>query len=200
MRIRRYIQGHRRGRKANRLERDAMRDPFLAEALEGYERAKEDPTPHINILRRKIRSRNQRRLDVFKYGGLAASLVFILGFGIYFGFHKGGSLPEQKPLNRMMIEESQAADPQESQIEPAAGFEAYIKYVEKEMKRPTDACKDAQGQVTVSFFVDPAGKPYDIRVTRSLCPSNDREAMRLIREGPRWTPTDEEVSYTIEFD
>ncbi len=86
MRIRRYIQGHRSGREANRIERKAMRDPFLAEALEGYERTKENPVPHINILRRRIRSRNQRRLNVFKYGGLIASFVFIIGFWIYFGF------------------------------------------------------------------------------------------------------------------
>lgn len=37
MKLIEYIQGSRRGREANRLERDAMRDPFLADAVEGFD-------------------------------------------------------------------------------------------------------------------------------------------------------------------
>lgn len=175
MRIRRYIQGYRSGREANRIERDAMRDPFLAEALEGYERAKENPVPRIDILRRKIRARNQRRLNVFKYGGIAASLLFIFGFGIYFGFRT------------------------ESQSAPVAGFEAYNKYVEEKMIRPADDCKDIKGKVTVSFLIHASGKPYELIVEESLCPSADKEAIRLIEEGPRWKPSETRIFYTIGF-
>lgn len=84
MRIRRYIQGHRKGREANRIEREAMRDPFLAEALEGYDRVKGDHSFHIRELRHQMTARNRRRLNVFKYGSIAASLLFLLGFGFYF--------------------------------------------------------------------------------------------------------------------
>lgn len=190
MRIRRYIQGHRRGREANRIEREAMRDPFLADALEGYERSKEDPIPHVDILRRKIRYRNQRRLDVFKYGGIAASLLFILGFGIYFGFHNS-ELDKEIQSVEMLQAESLSA--------PVIGFDAYKKYVEEKMIRPIDDCKEIKGKVILTFHIDASGKPYDIKVIQSLCPSNDQEAIRLIKEGTLWTPTDQEVSYTIDF-
>ena len=33
-----YIRGARKGKEAHRLEKEAMRDPFLADALEGYSR------------------------------------------------------------------------------------------------------------------------------------------------------------------
>lgn len=316
MRFRRYIQGSRRGREANRLERQAMHDPFLAEALEGYDRVKDDPMPRIDLLRRKIRSRNQRRLDIFKYGGIAASLLFILGFGIYFGFHRN-NLPadviamqetiEQETLQRSapapapedalaqnniqseqeaeesspppvpakagsittppppppvpVIEEVQAVDitedmamdeisaaeaieeeitayekiekaeqrepsakqtaPAGSQAtqqrsrkqeiasptpfkekngsEPVKGFKKYKKYIEKKMIRPTDDCKDIKGEVILSFLVDADGKPYAIQTEQSLCSSADKEAIRLIKEGPLWKPSETRTRYTIRF-
>lgn len=37
MKLTDYIFGSRRGREANRLEREAMADPFLADAVEGYD-------------------------------------------------------------------------------------------------------------------------------------------------------------------
>ena len=33
-----YIQGKRRGQEANRLEREAMNDPFLQDAIDGFDR------------------------------------------------------------------------------------------------------------------------------------------------------------------
>jgi len=35
-----YIQGKRKGKEAHRIEKEAMRDPFLADALEGYDEVK----------------------------------------------------------------------------------------------------------------------------------------------------------------
>jgi hypothetical protein len=177
MRIRRYIQGHRSGREANRIEREAMRDPFLAEALEGYERTGEKRAPDIDMLRRKIRLRNRRRLDVFKYGSIAASLLFIFAFSIYFGFRPQSGQPS----------------------EPVAGFDTYNIYVEKEMIRPEDECKDVKGLVRVGFRVDTSGKPYDIRVEESLCPSADKEAVRLIENGLPWKPSEVRTYYSVEF-
>ena len=38
MKLSDYIRGFRKGKEAHRLEKEAMRDPFLADALEGYSR------------------------------------------------------------------------------------------------------------------------------------------------------------------
>lgn len=38
-----YIRGARKGKEAHRLEKEAMRDPFLADALEGYSRVGMEP-------------------------------------------------------------------------------------------------------------------------------------------------------------
>ena len=37
MKLLKYIQGKRNGKEANRLEKEAMKDPFLADAMDGYQ-------------------------------------------------------------------------------------------------------------------------------------------------------------------
>lgn len=54
MKLTDYIFGSRRGREANRLERDAMSDPFLAEALDGYESVYGNHSDKLADLRQRI--------------------------------------------------------------------------------------------------------------------------------------------------
>lgn len=35
-----YIQGSRKGKEAHRLEKEAMKDPFLSDALDGFQAVK----------------------------------------------------------------------------------------------------------------------------------------------------------------
>ena len=51
-----YITGNRKGREARRIEREAMDDPFLHDALEGYDAVPGDPTDAGLPIFRKILS------------------------------------------------------------------------------------------------------------------------------------------------
>jgi TonB family protein len=42
------------------------------------------------------------------------------------------------------------------------------------------------GVVQVSFAVDKNGEPISIKIEKSLCDKCDKEAIRLIKEGPKW--------------
>ena len=42
------------------------------------------------------------------------------------------------------------------------------------------------GVVEVSFEVDEMGNPVNIKVEKSLCDSCDKEAIRLVKDGPKW--------------
>lgn len=56
--------------------------------------------------------------------------------------------------------------------------------------------------VELSFLIDKEGKPSDIRVTKGAEKELDEEAIRLIKEGPRWeqpTSSEHRVIYTIGF-
>ena len=59
-----------------------------------------------------------------------------------------------------------------------------------------------QGRVIVSFVVERDGSITDVRVVRSVDPSLDREATRVVRSMPRWSPGKQNgsavrVKYTV---
>ena len=41
-------------------------------------------------------------------------------------------------------------------------------------------------KVSLAFEIDKQGRPVNIEVGKSLCPSLDREAVRLLKSGPIW--------------
>ena len=69
--------------------------------------------------------------------------------------------------------------------EPADGWSAWEVYVLNNLRRPKDPV--VHGNVVVSFSVNPEnGKPFDIKIDKGLHPLYDKEAIRLIKEGPVW--------------
>jgi hypothetical protein len=84
--------------------------------------------------------------------------------------------------------------------EPVSGEKAYRKYLKDNRIRPVDeACKDVRGDVKLRLSVDTNGRPMGITIIKSLCPSADREAIRLIEEGPDWTPGNKTAEITVKF-
>lgn len=84
--------------------------------------------------------------------------------------------------------------------EPVIGMKKYQKYLKKKLIRPTDeTCNRMKGKVVLVFFVDRKGRPFHFIVEKGLCESTDKEAIRLIREGPDWTLGNKSVKITVEF-
>lgn len=83
---------------------------------------------------------------------------------------------------------------------PVIGMRQYRKYLKENLNRPTDeSCVGIKGKVMLTFFVDSKGRPYQIEIKESLCESADKEAIRLIQEGPDWTRGNQPVEMTIKF-
>lgn len=84
--------------------------------------------------------------------------------------------------------------------EPVIGKPAFKKYLKDNLIHPSDeACKDSKGIVSLAFYIDKDGNPERITVTKGLCESADQEAVRLVKEGPKWTPGKLPVMLDIEF-
>ena len=81
------------------------------------------------------------------------------------------------------------------------GSEALKEYLKKNTRYPNpDAC--IQGRVVVVFVVDEKGNLSDVKVARSVEPSLDAEAVRVVKSMPRWNPGIEKgkavkVRYTL---
>ena len=50
-----------------------------------------------------------------------------------------------------------------------------------------------------NFFVDEEGKPQNITVIHGLCEFADKEAIRLVKEGPKWTSGKLPARVTVRF-
>ena len=70
-----------------------------------------------------------------------------------------------------------------------SGQASLLKYLATRIKYPAIAQENGiQGRVSCSFVVDTDGSLKNIEVIRGIDPSLDREAVRVIREMPKWNP------------
>lgn len=69
------------------------------------------------------------------------------------------------------------------------GDGALMGYLRDNIHYPTVAAENGvQGRVVVGFVVERDGSITDVNILRSVDPSLDREAMRVVKSMPKWTP------------
>lgn len=263
-RLMEYLRGDRRGKKANRLEREALSDPFMFEALEGLT-AVDDSAKGLDNLSVRLHKRVNGGWHIaWKAWGIAAAVCVIGGMiwwviphqemqpqlarSVAFvheeesrdtthaavvshnvlrsrsvadraevladsseteakketmtlvpALKKAKALPDTSEDSDMLvkIENSVEGGPM-----PVGGIEALNRFVRNSLVYPEDALKAGlQGDIRLSFIVNQNGRPSRIRVIEWITHSCNREAIRLLDEGPVWTYTgSDELTYvTISF-
>lgn len=86
-------------------------------------------------------------------------------------------------------EEDKVFDIVEQQPLFPGGPTALMKYLSENTKYPVVAQENGvQGRVTVQFVVEKDGSVSDVHVLRGVDPSLDKEAVRVVKSMPRWTP------------
>ena len=69
------------------------------------------------------------------------------------------------------------------------GQAALMDYLSNNVKYPVVAQENGvQGRVVVSFVVEKDGSITDVKVVKSVDPSLDKEAARVVKSMPRWIP------------
>lgn len=248
MKLWHYIQGNRKGKEAHRIEKEAMKDPFLADALEGYEKTQGNHQREVAKLQKsitKLQKQETNRMsgkksNHLKIWGIAAGILIIVGAGTWFALNDSPLSKESQSIAQVEIQANQPIIPEESLMpplpdttevlpkkkaqpiaaakektmhvsedatisttpQPVPGMNAYMEYVQRNLKRPADEeCRNAKGSVVVIFKIGESGRPYNIRVSQGLCASCNKEAIRLIINGPNWKKgtASDEASITINF-
>jgi TonB family protein len=73
------------------------------------------------------------------------------------------------------------------------GSSKLFEFLQKNLRYPQVARdNNIQGTVVISFVVETDGSIGDIRVSRSLSPDCDAEAVRVVSVMPRWTPGEQD--------
>lgn len=115
MKITDYIRGDRRGREANGFERQAMDDPFLSDAIEGYDAVYGDHPGTVKRLEEWVQARSAKRIRSRRrivWGVSAAAAVLIAGAGIIYYNSGGGAIPRaSSALLADVGDETRTAEP-----------------------------------------------------------------------------------------
>jgi len=73
--------------------------------------------------------------------------------------------------------------------EPVGGRRAYKNYMIQNQRYPQLALDNKiQGRVTVQFTIESNGLMDDFKVLKGIGYGCDEEVIRLVKEGPKWTP------------
>lgn len=87
------------------------------------------------------------------------------------------------------IGEDDVYDLVETMPEFKEGLQALVKYLSENIVYPEEAAKEKiEGRVFIAFIVGTDGSVEDARVTRSVHPLLDAEALRVVSGMPKWTP------------
>ena len=76
---------------------------------------------------------------------------------------------------------------EEEEVAPEGGWTKYNNYLSNNLRFPTDAKqKNIHGEVEVTVKLSKNGDISQVSVDKPLCPDCDAEAVRLVKEGPKW--------------
>jgi outer membrane biosynthesis protein TonB len=133
-----YIQGERRGKKAHELEQESMHDPFLSDAIDGYDALKDNPVFHLKTLQKQIAKRSRKKWRRIQLWNIAVGVLAVICIGAIF-FLKENRLEEipyvENQMQTPQIEEIQ------NQIQESPAVEdtiVIIQEVEKEVEKEVE--------------------------------------------------------------
>lgn len=107
------------------------------------------------------------------------------------------------PMNAQSESSTKVYDEADEMPSFPGGLNGLMTFLAQNTKYPVKAQENGvQGRVTVSFVVETDGSITDVKVARSVDPYLDREAMRVVKAMPKWTPGKKDgkpvrVKYTV---
>lgn len=124
---------------------------------------------------------------------LMKSKVAISAFDVLNGSEEGEVLKAKQMLVtetvKPKVDEKQVFEYVEQMPSFPGGDVALMQYLSKNIKYPPVAEEmGIQGRVICTFVVERDGSVSDIRIARSVDPSLDKEAMRVVSAMPKWIP------------
>jgi len=132
-----YIQGKRRGKEANKLEREAMNDPFLQDAIDGFDAVPGDHTSAIEELEALLQQKMSKPKPVINYRfwtiGAAAALILFLGIGSLLLFDTQRSPEMAKKETKKILQPIIPADVSESIPQPVT--KSIAQNIEKSIRK-----------------------------------------------------------------
>lgn len=135
--IKKYTSGQLDAGAMHRLEREALDDPFLSDALEGYQTS--DPKQEANLAELNDRLQLRiatpvRRLIPWKPLAIAASILIVIGIGLWL------MIPVNKEKNQLVADNVKPAAHEKQNIAPVpASIPGTTDSTDKKLRNANDA-------------------------------------------------------------
>ena len=113
---------------------------------------------------------------ILQESDIALEEVVVVGYGAQ--HKKETRMLRRDSAKSKVIEDVEA-------VEPMGGWEEYDAYINSNKKKPSEL-STIDGEVILSFDVNEKHEVSNIKIVKSLSQEQDKEAIRLVKEGPQW--------------
>ncbi|MFU1857762.1 hypothetical protein ACK8HY_12145 [Sphingobacterium sp. NGMCC 1.201703] len=194
-RIHNYIHGLMSKEEMFQLEKEALEDPFLQDAIDGYRLQNGVDARQLSLLQQRLNRRVEhtiatRHAQYYTWQrlavGAAAGVLFVALLALLYFKHFDGKAERttdvtlSEPENRVAIEPLLDG----GDATPLGGWKAYEQYLNDQVK---DAGKG--GEIIVNFKIGKGGLPEQIRAEGTPEQALVDEAIRLLHSGGKWQGT-----------
>lgn len=119
----------------------------------------------------------------------------------------GGATELQEVINTAQEVKDKTTSPYFTAAKPPNGLKSYKKYLESNLRYPTQAQEASiEGRVVLNVKIDKRGRVVSVEVIKALGYGCDEEAIRLVQEGPDWiaaerdgVKVEDEVKVRVKF-
>lgn len=210
IRIQQYLSGALSREEMHQLEREALADPLLNDAIEGYRLRNEVDHGQLSLLQQRLAARiegQQKERHAFYFGwqrlsiaATACVLMVLLLVLLWMRSHINQPEAAHKEVAVELAGPEWVAGlralPMEGDglnAQPVDGWMQFNAYLAEQHKEAA-----LRGEVTLVFDIDAQGKPTTIEGIGTANPDLVAEAERLLKAGPVWMGDRGKVVFSFE--
>lgn len=193
--IQQYLAGNLSKKEMHQLELDALKDPMLQDAIDGFESSTGVNSHQLSILQQRLQKRitqqyeernhfyfGRQRLAIASIAGLLFIVVCILFWMIYFPIKNTNPETALKEIT-FNLQSKIEARAISGNLEPAIGWQDYNHYLRINSQ---EKLLGEKVKLTIDIRENRAAS---IKVVSSSSEKATLETIRLIENGPNWNGT-----------
>jgi len=192
-RIHNYIHGLMSREEMHALEREALEDPFLQDAIDGYKMQQGVDVKSLSLLQQRLERRiaeHAQRKNRFYFSwqrlaiGMVAAVMFIAVCTLllirYLPNRQHTNVTEVELMDDVLTQAVVHALP-DGDAQPVGGWEAFSAFVSEHYSGV-----NMEKRLEVRFKVGQDGLPYDIQPQIAKRHQIHREILQILQKGPKW--------------
>jgi hypothetical protein len=187
-----YLDGKLDAKMMNRVERIALEDPFVAQALAGLSQSPKRSVNSLSLLQKRLEMRIAEQDEIKSKSVItwqrlsiaATAAVIAVALTVMFWMRQNNNFNQNAKQTKVVevnLDPSRTMDA----MKPSGGWAAFFTYLNKNNKLIKQG--KIGKSVELSFKVDQAGRPDAIEILHSPGKAYSEESLRLLKTGPAWT-------------